>query len=154
MREPRTILALDPSEQFAGQEGRIGVLGPIPDRSPPVAVRHVHLTDLGRDVVAQRRQPPTPRRERLDHVDDRLESGQRILPVEQPRIVGRVDRARIDRGVGAAEQRRVVSRPADLPRDVRERSSSGVPLATDRWFMAYIPVRIDARLGPQGAVWL
>ena len=33
-----------------------------------------------------------------------------------------------------------------------KRASSGVPLSTERWFWAYMPVWSVVRLGPQGAV--
>ena len=79
--------------------------------------------------------------------------GQHAPYVDSRGSSGSGDEARVDALVGVAEQRRRVAGAAGQRATLSKRSSSGVPLATTRLFIWYVPVYSAARPGAHGAAW-
>ena len=155
--ERRVAVALQPGDELLAQERRLRELDGEARRSPgrPVLVGAgetldgpVQVVRVGGDVDAMGREPTAPGRAPLlpGILDEGPEARQDALVVRQPRVARR-HRARIDRGVGVAEEDRVVSA---LPRQQRHVREAGVErrAVEDRAVPVLVRARVQA--GPRG----
>ena len=124
MREPGTVLALEPLEQPVGEEGRMAVLG----RS--IGLRLQRPLSVVARLVSQSVQPRQPRLQFVEAEAD-VEARQHAFVREEPGVVGVADHTGIDALIGVAEQGRREAGPPSGVGDVVEPLVEGCPIGDD-----------------------